>query len=148
MLSVVRSRSCGRKLHPIWTLLAPSTSIYRPLPRIPDETLANSPFRRHRTRPAAAGHVRVAPPLPRVAPPLVCAAATERRNLAARSSMPHRHENVGVLLRRFEVIPTLFNLMVQFHYYWVQRPFFGFGDRGDTAGLVDSRVLDQSPWSR
>ena len=34
MLSVVRSRSCGRKPHLIWTLLAPSTYINTPSPEI------------------------------------------------------------------------------------------------------------------
>ena len=33
MLSAVRSRSCGRKPLPIWTLLAPSTYLYVPLPQ-------------------------------------------------------------------------------------------------------------------
>ena len=32
IVSVVRSRSCGRKPHLIWTLLAPSMPIYRPPP--------------------------------------------------------------------------------------------------------------------
>nr|XP_020188916.1 uncharacterized protein LOC109774584 [Aegilops tauschii subsp. strangulata] len=56
------------------------------------------PCRRHRGEEATAATEGRSP------------APSERRNLAARSSMPHRRENIDVLLRRFEVIPTLFSI--------------------------------------
>ena len=90
MLSVVRSRSCGRKPHLIWTLLAPSTSIYRPLPRIPDETLADSPS-------AATGHVRPQPdtsgsPCCRhVSPPGSSVPPPSQSPLPARRGLPSLH---------------------------------------------------------
>ena len=37
MLSVVRSRSCGRKPHSIWSLLAPPTYKSSPLPKFADQ---------------------------------------------------------------------------------------------------------------
>ena len=54
MLSVVRSRSCGRKPHSIWSLLAPSTYKYVFPSEIPDPRNP-SPLLR------AAGRVRPAP---------------------------------------------------------------------------------------
>ena len=41
IVSVVRSRSCGRKPHLIWTLLAPSMPIYTPSIRISSSPVRN-----------------------------------------------------------------------------------------------------------
>ena len=61
MLSAVRSRSCGRKSVPIWTLLAQSTYKYVHLPQNPAAlTLASSSSSR-RACPRPTGHVRPCP---------------------------------------------------------------------------------------
>ena len=60
MLSVIGSRSRGRKPHLIWSLLAPSTYKYASPPKFADESTPNpSIFPPHRrTHPAQAGQSR------------------------------------------------------------------------------------------
>ena len=73
MLSVVRSQSCGRKPHSIWTLLAPYAYISTSRSEICVQTLATAPSAR-RTRPPGAGRIPP-PPSPNLRLPRGSAAA-------------------------------------------------------------------------